>query len=431
MSASHHARHLLSHHSQIYWPKTKPIIVLGTANIRLIVGVPKEVKDHENRVSLIPRTVASLVASGIEIVAEAGAGAKSGFSDDEYLSAGAGIAGSAAELYSKADLIVKVKEIRVDKGEHRLLTQKHTVFAFNHFESSRELTEAAVKSNATVSSFEKVIDGNGQTPLLMPMSKIAGVIGGIWAGFMHNYAFRHDKSIRFKTGADEIRNRFISEFERIAEGNFNGSLQNQLSLHDRSVVIFGGGTVGEAAARTCSRLGCKLTIVEKQDARRRYLEELRLPRATITDNADFDILRSSTILIGATYARDKTEQVISEKRLKEISEVRKKVIIDISVDQGGNFPYLDPSSGAYAPEVTTSILNPGMSDIFGNTFVRVPNIPSMVPQYASKALSSALAPYVSSIARGIEMPEIARATSISRGRIIDPAILQAHDIKQP
>src|SRR5690606_17076468 len=154
-----------------------------------IIGIPKEIKDHENRVALTPRSVSSLVRSGNKVFVESQAGTKSGFSDDEYSSSGASIASSQSELYSKCDLIVKVKELQVGKDEHANIKPHHTIFGFNHFESSKELTDAAVKSRATFISFEKVVDENGQTPLLMPMSRIAGAMSGIWAGFFHNYAF--------------------------------------------------------------------------------------------------------------------------------------------------------------------------------------------------------------------------------------------------
>ena len=191
----------------------------------MIIGIPRELKDHENRVALTPRSVSSLVLSGSKVVIETQAGARSGFSDEEYSSAGAAVASSCAELYSKSDLIVKVKEIQVGKGEHEHVRPHHTIFGFNHFESSRELTEAAVKSHATFISFEKVIDENGQTPLLMPMSRIAGAVSGIWAGFFHNYAFKHDKSIRLKTGADLVKAKFVEGFEHIMNINIDGELK--------------------------------------------------------------------------------------------------------------------------------------------------------------------------------------------------------------
>jgi alanine dehydrogenase len=215
-------------------------------------------------VALTPRSVSSLVRSGGKVVVETQAGAKSGFSDDEYSSAGATIASSQTELYHKADLIVKVKEIQVGKGEHAQIRPRHTVFGFNHFESSRELTDAAVKSRATFISFEKVVDEKGQTPLLMPMSRIAGAVSGIWAGFFHNYAFKHDKSIRLKIGADQVKAKFVEGFEHIVNVNIDNELKRMLSLQDKLAVIFGGGSVGGMAARVCSALGAKIIIIESE-----------------------------------------------------------------------------------------------------------------------------------------------------------------------
>lgn len=393
----------------------------------MIIGVPREIKDHENRVALTPRSVSSLVTSGGKVLVETLAGAKSGFSDDEYSAAGATVVGSAAELYSGSDLIVKVKEIQVGKGEHEHIKSEHTIFGFSHFESSRQLTEMAVKSHATFISFEKVVDHGGQTPLLMPMSRMAGTVAGIWAGFFHNYAFKHDKSIRLKAGSDQVKSKFIEGFEHLVNANIDPELRRMLSLRDRAVIVFGGGSVGEMAARMCAALGARMIIVEKREARTKYLQKINLARCSITGNADRDILRRAHVIIGATYDREKTDRVVDEKMLKEISEIRKKIVIDVSIDQGGNFPYLD-SSGRYSPACTGSILSPALLDYFGNTFIRVPNIPSIVPRYASSALSSIITEYVKDIAGSVERPELTRAVSIRNGRILDEAIVKAHNL---
>jgi len=396
----------------------------------LIVGIPKEVKDYENRVSLVPRSVSSLVMSGTKVVVESQAGERSGFSDDEYSSAGAQIAKSAEELYSGCDLIVKVKEIQLGRSEEGYVRPHHTVFGFNHFESSKDLTEAAVRSKATFISFEKVANEQGQTPLLMPMSKIAGTVAGIWAGFIHNFAFKHDKSVRLKAGSDLIRSKFIESFDLIVnnQGMVNGDLRRTLSLQDKMVLIFGGGTVGEMAARVCSSLGAKIIMVEKKELRRKYLHELNLPRSSIVASADGDLIRGAHVVIGATYDKEKSDRVIDEKTLRESSEVRKKIIIDVSVDQGGNFPYID-SNGKYSPSSTGTILNPAQLDYFGNVFVRVPNIPSIVPRYASTALSSILMDYVKDVANSTQNPTLQNAVSIKNGKILDEAILKAHNLK--
>lgn len=391
----------------------------------MIIGVPKEIKDQENRVALTPRSVSSLAMSGSKVVVETQAGAKSGFSDDEYSAAGATIVGSAAELYARAQLIVKVKEIQVSKGEHLHIKPQHIIFGFNHFESSNELTDAAVRSRATFISFEKVVDENGQTPLLMPMSRIAGAMSGIWAGFFHNYAFRHDKSIRLKTGADEIKSKFIEGFEHIMNARIDSNLRRMLSLQDKTAVIFGGGSVGETAARVCSALGAKIIIVEKREVRRRYLQEINLPRCSVIAAADPDLLRSAHVIIGSTYDKEKAGRMIDEKTLKEISETRKKIIIDVAVDQGGNFPYINPA-GKHSPSSTGTILNPAQVDYFGNIFIRVPNIPSIVSRYASTALSAMITEYVSDIAHNAPRPELAKAIGIKDGKILDEAIVKAH-----
>lgn len=391
----------------------------------MLVGVPKELKEYENRVSLTPRSVALMVSHGIPVIVESGAGAKCGFSDDDYTSAGASVA-STEELYARADLIVKVKEIQVSKGEHRRLEPKHTVFCFNHFESSKELTEAAARSGATFISFEKVVDAEGNTPILMPMSRIAGALAGIWAGCFTNHVLRHGNSIRMKAGFDQLKSKITGSFEEIATTNkFTGELALNLSLQDKLVVIFGGGTVGESAARVCSALGAKLLIGEKRDVRRKHLQGLGFNRCTASATIDSDLLKGASVIIGATYDRERADRVVDENVLKQVSDTRKKVIIDVSIDQGGNFPFID-QTGKYSPESMGTIMNPAQLDHFGNIFVRVPNMPSTVPRYASGALSSAIAPYVEAIAAGSIENGLASAVSIKQGRILDEAVSRAH-----
>jgi alanine dehydrogenase len=393
----------------------------------LIVGVPRELKEYENRVSLTPRSVASIISHGSQVIVESGAGARCGFSDNEYASSGASIA-SADELYSKAELIVKVKEVQAGKGEHLRLRPKHTVFCFNHFESSRELTEAAAKSGATFISFEKVVDADGNMPILMPMSRIAGALAGIWAGCFSNHTLRHGNSLRMKAGFDQLKARIASDFEEISSTQkFAGELALSLSLQDKLVAIFGCGTVGESAARICSALGAKLLIGEKRDARRKQLQQLGLNRCSVSASIDNDLLKGASVIIGATYDREKADRVVDEDTLKRASEMRKKVIIDVSIDQGGNFPYID-QVGRYSPESMGTIMNPAQLDYFGNVFVRVPNMPSVVPRYAAGALSYAITPYVQALASGSMENGLAGAVSIKEGKILDEAVSRAHNM---
>jgi alanine dehydrogenase len=159
--------------------------------------------------------------------------------------------------------------------------------------------------------------------------------------------------------------------------------------------------------------------------RRKFLQEINLPRCSVIAAADHDLLRSAHVIIGSTYDKEKAGRMVDEKMLKEISEARKKIIIDVAVDQGGNFPYVNPA-GKYSPSSTGTILNPAQVDYFGNIFIRVPNIPSIVPRYASTALSAMIVEYIRDISRSAPRPELAGAVSIKGGRILDEAIVKAH-----
>jgi alanine dehydrogenase len=229
-----------------------------------------------------------------------------------------------------------------------------------------------------------------------------------------------------KAGFDQLKSKIASDFEGISSTNrFSGELELNLTLHDKLVVIFGGGTVGESAAKICSALGAKLLIGEKRDVRRKHLQGLGLNRCTIAATIDSDLLKGASVIIGATYDRERADRVIDENILKQVSDTRKKVIIDVSIDQGGNFPFID-QAGRYSPESMGTIMNPAQLDHFGNIFVRVPNMPSTVPRYASGALSSALMPYVQAIAAGSMENGLAKAVSIRQGRILDEGVSRAH-----
>ncbi len=335
---------------------------------------------------------------------------------------------NADELYSKSELIVKVKEIQAGKGEHLRLRPKRTVFCFDHFEASRELTDAATRSGVTFISFENVVDRDGNLPILIPMSKIAGALAGIWAGCFSNHVLRHGRSLRMKAGFDQLKAKIIRDIEEISSmQKFSGELALNLSLQDKLAVIFGGGTVGEVAAKICSALGAKLLIGEKRESRRKHLQELGLNRCSVSAGIDSSLLKGASVIIGAIYDREKTDRVIDENTLKKASETRKKVIIDVSIDQGGSFPYID-QTGKYLPESMGTIMNPAQLDCFGNIFLRVPNMPSVVPRYAAGALSSVITPYVEALVSGSMENGLAGAVSINEGRILDEVVSRAHDM---
>src|SRR5690606_20829406 len=132
---------------------------------------------------------------------------------------------------------------------------------------------------------------------------------GIWAGFFHNYAFRHDKSIRLKTGADQVKSKFVNGFEQIinaSNNNIDNELKRMLSLQDKMVIIFGGGTVGETAAKVCSALGAKITIVEKREGRRKYLQELNLTKCAVVAEVVRELLRSSNVMYRSEFYKYKS-----------------------------------------------------------------------------------------------------------------------------
>src|SRR5690606_22765371 len=197
---------------------------LAVASV-MIIGVPKEIKPNENRVALVPAGVEALVHAGHKVLVEAGAGLGSGFADDAYERAGAELAGSAAEVWARADMIVKVKE--PIEPEWPLMRQGQVIFTFFHFAASEALTRAVIDSGAVAIAYETVQLPTGELPLLTPMSEVAG-------------------RLAVQQGAKYLEKFF---------GGRGVLLGGVPGVEPATVVVLGGGTVGTNAAKMAAGLG--------------------------------------------------------------------------------------------------------------------------------------------------------------------------------
>jgi phosphoenolpyruvate carboxykinase (GTP) len=365
------------------------------AGLPEVVGVVREIKANERRVGLTPRGAGRLVARGARVVVERGAGEASGFTDEAYAAAGAELVDTPAEVFEKASLIKHVKELQ--PSEYALLRPDHTVFTYNHFEEDGALTRRSVAAGSTFVSYEKVVV-DGKTPLLAPMSRIAGTLGAEWS-----------------------------------------------EPAGKPVVVLGGGVAGEAAVKRALELGASVvTVTEFSAARRKELRTL-YPKAVVLDSEDREAVRAalkaSEVVVGAVYVKGKAPLLIGYEGQKDAAgrDVAftfediggNKTIVDISVDQGGNVAYVtDRESGAVST-AKTSHTDKFAVDAYGNRLSRVPNMPAADPRRASLDLEEATLPYLESLAKGLdaavaERPELVGGISVQDGRVVDGKVSEAH-----
>ena len=321
------------------------------------IGIPKEIKNKEGRVSLTPSAVKELVDLGHEVFVEFDAGVASGFDDRLYKQQGAVLVG--AEDAWNTDLVVKVKEPL--PSEYQFLKQQ-LVFTFFHLAGvDPGLTEALLKSGTTAIAYETMEDENGNLPLLAPMSAIAGNM----ATLMGSYYLA-----KFNAGKGVLLGKVLG------------------TKHGR-VLIVGDGVVGRHAASVASAMGAEVFVAGIDESKMRALKQSELPEVTFIVSNEENLSRyvaESDLVIGAVLCRGaKAPKVISEKMVRSMSEG--SVIVDVSIDQGGC--------------VETAIPTTHSDPVFtrhGVVHYCVSNMPGAYPQTATLALVEATIPYVKKIA---------------------------------
>ena len=384
----------------------------------LTVGIPKEIKTLERRVGLTPSGVRVLCEKGIAVFVEKGAGLGSGFSDGAYLEQGAKIAASAKALYGSVNLIQKVKEPLA--LEFPLFRENQIFFCFLHLASPEncDLVKALIKAKVTAIGYETVQVG-GRTPILKPMSEIAGALSASYAAyFLNQNLLEQSRENALPEMAVELA-KIADAYPSVISG-----------LRSGNVVVFDGGVAGTKAAEYALATGGCVCIVENNAARRHALGESFLkkdsPRVKISSAEDAleDILAAADTLIGSVHAPGKRAQrVITPAFLEAVSKSKKKVIMDIAVDQGGNFPETRP----------TTYEKPVYYDSYGNLRFAVANIPSLCGRGASEALTEVTLKYVLAMAENFSsalkrFPELFGAINLEAGSVKIPVIKEAHQI---
>ncbi|MBD2104752.1 alanine dehydrogenase [Leptolyngbya sp. FACHB-261] len=354
------------------------------------IGVPREVKDQEFRVGLTPSAVQALVHRGHQVLIEAGAGTGAGFTDADYERAGAKLANSPETIYEQ-QMVVKVKEPL--PSEYKLLHPDLLLFTYLHLAADEVLTTALLKSGATCVAYETVQANNGQLPLLVPMSVIAGRL-----------------SVQF--GAHYLTRQ---------QGGRGVLLGGVPGVRPGRVVVLGGGIVGTEAARMAVGLGARVQIFDVNLNRLSELETIFGSRVELLYSTPANIeavVPEADLLIGAVLLPGRRAPVLVSRELVSQMQAR-TVIVDVAVDQGGCIETMRTTSHTQPVYEEAGVLHYG-----------VPNMPGAVPWTATQALVNATLPYVIALADfGEEAldkdPMLARGLNIKAGKITYPAIADA------
>jgi alanine dehydrogenase len=360
----------------------------------MIIGVPKEIKEQEQRVALLPSAANQLTRRGHSVVVEKNAGVGSGYADEEYAKAGAEIVGQAKEVFARADMIVKVKEPL--KAEFPLLRKGQILFTYLHLAASRELTEALLKSGVTGIAYE-TIQVNNRLPLLEPMSEIAGRMSVVMGAY------------------------FLAKYND-GSGVLLGGVPGVLP---GSVVVVGGGTSGVNAMRMAKGLDADVTILDIDVERLRFLDlaidNLRTLYSSETNlmelMPDCDLLIGAVLLPGA-----KAPKLITRAMLRKMK--RGSVLVDISIDQGGCAETSRPTTHVDPVYVEEGV-----------THYCVANMPAAYARTATQALTNVTYCYVELLADvGVDgackkQPALIGGINTRDGRLTCQAVAEAHGLK--
>jgi alanine dehydrogenase len=326
----------------------------------MIIGVPKEVKDHESRVGITPAGVKALTDAGHKVLVEHNAGGLSSFTDDEYQAVGAEIVGDAYNVWRNADMVVKVKEPVPTEYYH--FREGLVLFTFLHLAPLRELTQSLLDKRVTGIAYETVKDRAGTLPLLTPMSEVAG-------------------RLSVQIGAAYL------EKEHGGRGVLLGGVPG---VPPGNVCVIGGGIVGTNAAKIALGMGAKVTLVDLNLNRLRELDDIFSGRLyTLASNAynieraaiEADLLIGGVLIPGAAAPKLVTRAMVSKMK-------KGAVIVDVAIDQGGCIETAHPTTHSDPSFLVDGVVH-----------YCVTNMPAAVPNTSTLALTNATFPYVMTLAR--------------------------------
>jgi alanine dehydrogenase len=359
----------------------------------MTIGVPCEVKEQEHRVALLPSAAFQLIRRGHRVVVESGAGARTGFPDDEYRRAGADVVGTHARVFGEADLVVKVKEPLPE--EYGLLRSGQILFTYLHLAASRGLTEALMTSGVTALAYETV-EVNRRLPLLEPMSEIAGRMSALVGGY------------------------FLAKHQG-GSGTLLGGVPGVLP---GKVMVLGGGVSGVNAARMAMGLGADVTILEVDIERMRFLDITLHTAHTLYSNEAhiLELLPRVDLLIGAVLVPGaRAPKLITRGMLRCMAPG--SVLVDIAIDQGGCCETSRPTTHQDPVFVEEDVIH-----------YCVANMPGAYARTATQALTNATFSYIQELAdHGLEeacrrMPALVGGINVMSGRLCSGPVAEAHGL---
>lgn len=355
----------------------------------MVIGVPKEIKNNENRVGMTPAGVAELVKHGHTVYVQQTAGANSGFADEDYVNAGARMLPTIEEVYAAAEMIVKVKEPIAP--EYKLIRRGQVVFTYFHFAADRALTEAMIASGGICIAYETVELPDRSLPLLIPMSEVAG-------------------RMSVQEGA-----RFLEK----PQGGKGKLLGGVPGVRPARVLILGGGIVGCNAAQMAAGMGAEVMITDINLPRLRYLSEVLPKNVKTLYSSEHNIrqeLPTIDLVIGSVLIPgDKTPHLITRDMLCLMKPGT--VLVDVAIDQGGCFETSHPTTHSDPTYVVDGIVH-----------YAVANIPGAVPFTSTMALTNATLPYTIALAdKGWQKackdnPALALGVNVANGKVVYKAV---------
>ena len=355
------------------------------------IGVPKEIKTHEYRVGLTPGTVREYVAAGHRVLVETNAGEGIGASDETYRKAGADIADTSREVFSAAEMIVKVKEPQ--PVEWAQLRDGQILFTYLHLAPDPEQAKGLIKSGCTAIAYETVTDEHGGLPLLAPMSEVAGRLAIEAAG----------SALQRQNGG---------------RGLLIGGVPG---VQPARIVVIGGGVVGTHAARMAVGLGAEVTILDRSLPRLRQLDELfqgRVRTRFSTIEAVEEEVFAADVVIGAVLVPGASAPKLVKRGM--LGSMRKgSVIVDVAIDQGGCFESSHATTHADPTYVVDGVIH-----------YCVANMPGAVPLTSSQALNNATLPFGLALAnKGFEAvianPHLRAGLNVHHGRLTNKAVAES------
>jgi len=362
----------------------------------MIIGVPKEIKNNENRIALTPGGANELVKDGHKVYIQKSAGIGSGFSDAKYKKAGAKILPDIKAIYKKAEMIMKVKE--PIKEEYKLIRENQLVFTYFHFASHKPLTTAMIKSKSVCLAYETVENPNKSLPLLIPMSEVAG-------------------RMSIQQGAKYL------EKPQKGIGILLGGIPG---VQPAKVMILGGGIVGMQAAKMAAGFGATVTILDINLERLRYLDDIMPANVSTMYSNEFNIrkmIKNHDLIIGAVLIPGaKAPNLITRDMLKEMRAGT--VMVDVAVDQGGCFETTKPTTHEKPTYIIDDIVH-----------YSVANMPGAVPYTSTIGLTNATLPFARQLAsKGWkkackENPSLKKGLNIINGDVVYKGVSDAFKLK--